>query len=160
MFRHSMRYVITFLAFAAIPLMLATASAQGPGGRMGGGRHGGPGGGPEGRDDRREMSAAMRALDLGPMWAVLSFESGASGATLESLRPAFADAWKQRVSVLEHARDDGKIDWQGVGRDFEKTRRDLDAKVKAALSADEMRRFEDAMERLDDMRPRRPGPPR
>jgi len=151
----SLRLSVLATATMACLIVGTIAVARAQGGYGGGGRgRGGWGGDPAAFEAARDRMDAMRSLDLAPMWAVLSFESGADATALEPLRIAFSDAWKTRESVLADAATSDKIDWDGIKREFGDTKKKLDDRIKSTLSADQFDRYTRGMEALAASMPR------
>ena len=143
MIRKSVLVVLVILAAWAL-----IAEAQ-FGGRGRGGGYGRRGGGARGNPEMfQKMMVKMEAisvLDVEPMWAALSFGTGLTPEQLDPLRGSFAQAWKQRMEILEDSRNGEDRNWGAIKDEFKDVKKDLEKQVKKFLNKDQRKAYSKLM---------------
>ena len=160
MTRRMILLVAAFLVVGSAP-----APAQPPGGGPGEGGGPGQGGGPGEQapprvdpDLMRAMRAKMEALnnfDIKTMWVVLSLQVTIDPARFDTMHAAFRESWSRRAAILTDTGSD--TDWEAIRDEMAGMRKDLDEKIKAGLSKEELKAYQDGMKQQEQARPSIPA---
>lgn len=138
---------------------LALAPAQPPGGGPGEGGSPGQQGPPRVDPDlMRTMRAKMEALnnfDIKTMWAVLSLQVTLDAARFDSMHTSFKESWSRRAALL--AKTGADADWEAIRDEMAAMKKNLDEKIEAGLSKEELKTYRDGMKQQEQLRPQLPG---
>lgn len=137
--------VLVVLVIVVAWALIAEAQFGGRGRGGGYGRRGGGRGNPEMFQKMRVKMEAISVLNVEAMWTALSFGTGLTPEQLDPLRGSFAQAWKQRMEILEDAKDGEDRNWGAIKDEFKDVKKDLEKQVKKFLSKDQRKAYSKLM---------------